>query len=205
MTTSEARAESMRQVNARQRGAFDGLDMVSHGTAMAAWQAERDAERVAELEAEVAAWTVQADGAGKGVVKLEAEAEHLRAYAEKQDELIHRLRVRSEAAEAVTKSSEDWQLTRMPLRRILAEWRPGSHDWSWDDEYADLVDDDVTRRIEERVLDEGIGFTDHIAPVLLGSDGRVWDGHHRIVLAMKHGITELRVDEVERKDEDDEQ
>lgn len=184
MTTSEARAESMRQVNARQRGAFDGLDMVSHGTAMAAWQAERDAERVAELE---------------------AEAEHLRAYAEKQDELIHRLRVRSEAAEAVTKSSEDWQLTRMPLRRILAEWRPGSHDWSWDDEYADLVDDDVTRRIEERVLDEGIGFTDHIAPVLLGSDGRVWDGHHRIVLAMKHGITELRVDEVERKDEDDEQ
>lgn len=101
-------------------------------------------------------------------------------------------------------SSEDWQLTRMPLSRILAEWRPGSHDWSWDDEYADLVGDDVTRRIEERVLGGGIGFIDHIAPVLLGSDGRVWDGHHRIVLAMKHGITELRVDVVERKAEDDE-
>ena len=49
-----ARAESIRRVNLRQRGAFDGLDMVSHGAAMAAWQAERDAERIAELEAEVA-------------------------------------------------------------------------------------------------------------------------------------------------------
>ena len=36
------------------RGGCDGLDMVSHGAAMAAWQAERDAERIAELEAEVA-------------------------------------------------------------------------------------------------------------------------------------------------------
>lgn len=209
--SDEARAESIRRVNLRQRGAFDGLDMMSHGAAMAAWQAERDAERVAELEAEVERLNDALDAAdvryqmlGEWGERMKAEAEHLRAYAEKQDELIHRMRVRAEAAEAVTKSSEAWQLTRMPLRRILAEWRPGSHDWSWDDEYADLVDDDVTRQIEERVLDEGIGFTDHIAPVLLGSDGRVWDGHHRIVLAMKHGITELRVDEVERKDEDDE-
>ena len=30
-------------------------------------------------------------------------------------------------------------------------------------------------------------------PVILGDDGRVWDGHHRICLAIKHGVSTLNV------------
>lgn len=83
------------------------------------------------------------------------------------------------------------ELVCKPLAQIITFWRPGSAEWSWADEYADLIDDDVTQRIEERINAEGIGFVDHITPVLLGSDGRVWDGHHRIVLAIKRGVPAL--------------
>jgi hypothetical protein len=30
-------------------------------------------------------------------------------------------------------------------------------------------------------------------PISLGNDGRVWDGHHRIVAAMQRGITKVLV------------
>lgn len=86
------------------------------------------------------------------------------------------------------------KLVSKNLAEIVAFWRPGSHDWSWAEEYADLVDDPVTQAIRERVAREGIGFQDHLAPVLLGSDGRVWDGHHRICIALEQGISVLMCD-----------
>ena len=85
-------------------------------------------------------------------------------------------------------------LTRKPLAQILAFWRPGSHDWSWAEEYADLIDHPVTAAVRKRVLADGFGFSDEIAPILLGSDGRIWDGHHRIVLAIEGGEHELTVE-----------
>ena len=88
-------------------------------------------------------------------------------------------------------------LVRKPLAQILTFWRPGSQDWSWAEEYADLVDDPVTRRVRARVDAKGIGFADHVAPVLLGSDGRVWDGHHRICIAIERDITHLMVEVAE--------
>jgi hypothetical protein len=51
-----------------------------------------------------------------------------------------------------------------------------------------------TDRIRQRVDNEGIDFIDHLAPVLLGSDGRVWDGHHRICIAIKYCIPSLMVE-----------
>lgn len=80
------------------------------------------------------------------------------------------------------------------LAHIVTFWRPGSHDWTWADEYADLVSDPVTSRIRARVDAEGISFVDHTAPVLLGNDGRVWDGHHRICIALEYGIDSLMVE-----------
>ena len=85
-------------------------------------------------------------------------------------------------------------LVRKSLAQILAFWRPGSHDWTWADEYRDLISEPVTDRIRQRVASEGIGFADDFAPVLLGSDGRVWDGHHRIVLAIEQGVSFLNVE-----------
>lgn len=89
-------------------------------------------------------------------------------------------------------------LTSRPLAQIVTFWRPGSHgdDWTWADEYGQLIGQDVTKRIGARVAAGGIGFADDFAPVLLGNDGRVWDGHHRICLAIQQGVPALMVDEV---------
>lgn len=85
------------------------------------------------------------------------------------------------------------RLVSKPLAQIVAFWRPGSHEWGWADEYADLMgrDREVTDRITARLDTEGWDFIDHIAPILLGSDGRVWDGHHRICIALKRGVPSL--------------
>lgn len=89
-------------------------------------------------------------------------------------------------------------LVSMPVSQIVTFWRPGSHDWSWADEYADLMgrDAEKTAAIERRALAEGWGFIDAVSPVLLSSGGRVWDGHHRICLAIKHGTPSLMVEMV---------
>ena len=87
-------------------------------------------------------------------------------------------------------------LVSKPMSHILTFWRPGSADWTWADEYNDLIHADVTERVRARVDKEGIEFADEFCPVLLGNDGRVWDGHHRIVIAIEYRISSLMVDEV---------
>jgi len=87
-------------------------------------------------------------------------------------------------------------LAKMPLAQIVTFWRPGSHDWTWAEEYHDLMTRHahVTDNIRRRVVAEGFGFMDHLAPVLLGNDGRVWDGHHRICLAIQQEQHYLHVE-----------
>lgn len=85
-------------------------------------------------------------------------------------------------------------LVSMPLSHILTFWRPGSGDWPWFEEYTNLIGAPVTDAVRARVNAEGFGFHDHIAPVLLGSDHRVWDGHHRIVLAIQQAVPSLMVE-----------
>lgn len=95
-------------------------------------------------------------------------------------------------------------LVRMPVSQIVTFWQPGSHAWSWAEESHELMHGEKyetqTKHILKRVDEEGIDFIDNIAPVLLGSDGRVWDGHHRICIAIKQGIPDLMVDIVEKKE-----
>jgi hypothetical protein len=97
----------------------------------------------------------------------------------------------------------------------MARWVPGSSEqpWSWADEEADLLarecmccptgihdgpcDDCCTtpghyqRSLEEHLA--GIGRVEQ--PVCLGSDGRVWDGHHRIVAARRLGFASVPVED----------
>lgn len=78
-------------------------------------------------------------------------------------------------------------LVSMTPLEIMDKWRPGSHgdDWTWADEYVYCWMDDGprTNKIIELVKEKGIGFDDAYNPILLGNDGRVWDGHHRILIA----------------------
>lgn len=83
----------------------------------------------------------------------------------------------------------------MPVAVLMAGWRPGSHgdDWTWDDERRDLYESaghrSRTLAVEASILAEGVR-----EPVLLGSDGRVWDGHHRVVIAFVNDIVVLPVE-----------
>lgn len=69
-------------------------------------------------------------------------------------------------------------MREVPIKDLIKVFQPGSGDeeWSWSEElkalsrtlwFHELVDD-----IREKGVKE---------PVLLGADGRVWDGHHRIL------------------------
>ena len=92
-------------------------------------------------------------------------------------------------------------LTAMPLAQVVAFWRPGSHDWTWAEEYADVMTHERMPAIRQRVMEDGIGFQDHVAPILLGSDGRVWDGHHRICIALELRISTVNVEKAGGDDE----
>lgn len=88
-------------------------------------------------------------------------------------------------------------LTRKPVSQIITFWRPGSYEWSWADEYGDLMGGDNMQAVKAQVSDTGIHFADHREPIILGNDGRVWDGHHRICIAIQYGIPHLMVNESE--------
>lgn len=110
-------------------------------------------------------------------------------------------------------------MSSINLAELLATYRPGSHgdDWTWDDEAADLVSaecyctsvghpselaDSVTVVSEpcgqpghyQLMLERHLSAAGRIEqPIHLGPDGRVWDGHHRIVAAMRLGFDQLPV------------
>ena len=71
----------------------------------------------------------------------------------------------------------------MPAEKIMEQWRPGSYDfdsngqpWTWVDEKHDIGQDELDELANQVQVN---GFTE---PVVLGDDGRVWEGHHRILV-----------------------
>ena len=97
------------------------------------------------------------------------------------------------------------------LADLLARYSPGSHGdgWTWDDEIADLLSapcmcpseppDKIVEcdtpghyqlMLEDQLRSDGRVYE----PIMLGSDGRIWDGHHRIVAAVRLGFDRLPVD-----------
>lgn len=99
----------------------------------------------------------------------------------------------------------------MKLADLLASCRPGSADgrtWTWDDEERDILDRECLccgepghyqRQLEAHLAEHG--FTDLTGGVCLGTDGRVWDGHHRIVAARRLGIDEVPIETPEENSE----
>lgn len=76
----------------------------------------------------------------------------------------------------------------MTVQECMHRWRPGSYDWNWTQE-ADFIMREhpnqflaLAESIEKHGLREAIDKED---PICLGDDGRVWEGHHRLVAASK--------------------
>ncbi len=101
----------------------------------------------------------------------------------------------------------------MPLADLLANYVPGSQDqpWTWDDEERDILTRECLccgqpghyqLALERHIAAHGLTGLG----VCLGTDGRVWDGHHRIVAARRLGIDaiplESALDAEERFDRD---
>ncbi|MBE4735741.1 ParB N-terminal domain-containing protein [Streptomyces caniscabiei] len=100
-------------------------------------------------------------------------------------------RVAAETPPAETQA----ELQVWPLRRILTEVRCGSKDWSWEEEWADLArrhaETGYLDRLADQISENGITM-----PVLVGTDGRLWDGHHRLCIAVRLGIGYVPVEVV---------
>jgi hypothetical protein len=82
-----------------------------------------------------------------------------------------------------------------PLTRVLADVAVGSGDWTWDEEWADLdarhAATGYLDTLEQQIRENGITM-----PVLIGNDGRLWDGHHRLRIAVRLGIPYVPVEVV---------
>ncbi|MBD9721926.1 ParB N-terminal domain-containing protein [Streptomyces caniscabiei] len=91
------------------------------------------------------------------------------------------------AAETPAAAETHVELQVWPLQRVLTEVRCGSEDWPWEEEWADLArrhaETGYLDRLAEQIRENGITM-----PVLIGSDGRLWDGHHRLCVAVRLGI-----------------
>lgn len=81
----------------------------------------------------------------------------------------------------------------MDIDQLMDEYKPGSHDddWTWSQEFEELLSVHVDQldRLSEDIQVNGI-----LQPILLDDDGRVWDGHHRIVVAFGLGFEEVPVE-----------
>ena len=88
------------------------------------------------------------------------------------------------------------QLVHLPVSQILAFWRPGSRgdEWTWRDEYAEAIAKPETAAlaVREQLL-AVLKLAPEPHPITLGPDGRVWDGHHRICIAIFLGTEVLPV------------
>lgn len=90
---------------------------------------------------------------------------------------------------------------RMNVRELLAEYRDGD-EHGWETEFRNLMLNPVhasrLRDIAESAATEGIR-----EPILLGNDGRVWEGHHRLCVAYVGGIESVPVEYASASDEEE--
>ena len=97
-----------------------------------------------------------------------------------------------------TKRKKETTMTdTMPLADLLREYTPGDGH-SWADEMKWLK---THNPIQLRLLTMSIEKTGIREPILLGDDGRVWDGHHRITVADHLGIEHVPVKHAGSDDE----
>lgn len=77
----------------------------------------------------------------------------------------------------------------MLVAELLARYRDGD-EHGWGVEFAWLREHHADRLAELRAEIREHGIRE---PVLLGDDDRVWDGHHRLCIAVDESITEVPI------------
>jgi hypothetical protein len=68
----------------------------------------------------------------------------------------------------------------VPLKALKEVFIPGSGEWTWEQEFSSLWDAEGPYMLG---LMESIKVKGIQTPILLGADGRVWDGHRRLTVA----------------------
>lgn len=76
------------------------------------------------------------------------------------------------------------------LVEVLANYEPGSQDWSWRSEFRWLEENHRTQLQELMWSMRQFGQK---TPIDLGPDCRIWDGHHRLWAAVQLGWDEVDV------------
>ena len=75
------------------------------------------------------------------------------------------------------------------LAELLRDYTPGDgHSWETEFEWLKNHHNGKLALLILNILTYGIR-----EPILLGDDGRVWDGHHRIAVAHQLGLDEVPV------------
>lgn len=94
-------------------------------------------------------------------------------------------------APALKDGAPDVSRREIHTSSLLVVFRPGDYpDRTWPEEFAWLWEHD-THKMD--MLTTSIQETGIREPILLGSDGRIWDGHHRLAAAMRLGIDKVPV------------
>lgn len=78
----------------------------------------------------------------------------------------------------------------MDLYTLLALYKDGD-ERGWSDEFADLWNRDYRAMYD---LSDSVNQYGVRNPILLGNDGRVWDGHHRLAAATNTGLVTVPVE-----------
>jgi len=80
-------------------------------------------------------------------------------------------------------------MTLMALQQLLRDYQDGDeHGWDTEFDWLRANHAEALADLRASVVKDGIR-----EPVLLGSDGRVWDGHHRLCVALDLGLHEVPV------------
>lgn len=73
---------------------------------------------------------------------------------------------------------------------ILTDYQPGDeHGWATEFAYLATHHGPKLRKLRKSIAKRGIRI-----PLLLGNDGRLWDGHHRLLVAVGLGISFVPVE-----------
>lgn len=76
------------------------------------------------------------------------------------------------------------ETTMRSVQDILDLYRTGDeHSWAQEFAYLAAVHGEDVQNLADSIAECGMRV-----PILLGSDGRVWDGHHRLAVAYGLGI-----------------